>query len=221
MSLELAHTPGLRRRVRQLLTQYPYRGFNGAVGENVRYLATDVRGRELAVMVFGAAPWKVAVRDRFIGWSVAQRQERLGALANQQRFLILPRVRVAHLASHLLAQAIQEQKLQPIVMSTDDMRVWRNGKHVPQTQWHRDPLGPPFQTNLRWGHRFLQASLVLPLYLQDGESSSRSIPVRFEMAPVVKKPGKKAAEADWAEYRRQKKEKNLSVQLSDTFMPMR
>jgi hypothetical protein len=37
--------------------------------------------------------------------------------------------------------------------------------------------------------------------------------VRFELAPVVKKPGKKAAEADWAEYRRQKKEKNLSVQF--------
>jgi len=103
--LELAHTPGLRRRVRQLLAQYHYRGFNGAVGENVQYLATDVRGRELAVMVFGAAAWKVAVRDRFIGWSVAQRQERLGALANQQRFLILPWVRVAHLASHLLARA--------------------------------------------------------------------------------------------------------------------
>jgi hypothetical protein len=91
--------------VRQLLAQYHYRGFNGAVGENVQYLAQDVRGRELAVMVFGAAAWKVAVRDRFIGWSVAQRQQRLGALANQQRFLILPWVRVAHLASHLLARA--------------------------------------------------------------------------------------------------------------------
>jgi hypothetical protein len=45
------------------------------------------------------------VRDRFIGWSVAQRQQRLGAIANQQRFLILPWVRVAHLASHLLARA--------------------------------------------------------------------------------------------------------------------
>ena len=56
-------------------------------------------------MVFGAAAWKVAVRDRFIGWSVAQRQQHLGALANQQRFLILPWVRVAHLASHLLARA--------------------------------------------------------------------------------------------------------------------
>jgi hypothetical protein len=105
VSLELAHTPELRRRVRQLLAQYHYRGFNGAVGENVQYLARDVRGRELAVMVFGAAAWKVAVRDRFIGWSVAQRQQRLGALANQQRFLILPWVRVAHLASHLLARA--------------------------------------------------------------------------------------------------------------------
>jgi DDE superfamily endonuclease len=113
----------------------------------------------------------------------------------------------------VLEQAIQEQKLQRIVISTDDTRVWRNGKHVPQTQWHRDPLGPPFQTNLRWGHRFLQASLVLPLYEQDAQSSSRSIPVRFEMAPVVKKPGKHASEADLQEYRRQKKEKNLSVQF--------
>jgi hypothetical protein len=113
----------------------------------------------------------------------------------------------------VLEQAIQGQDLHRIVLSVDDTRVWRNGKHVPQTQWHRDPLGPPFQTNLRWGHRFLQASLVLPLYARDGESSSRSIPVRFEMAPVVKKPGKKASEADLKEYRRQKKEKNLSVQF--------
>jgi hypothetical protein len=113
----------------------------------------------------------------------------------------------------ILQQAIQEQKLERIVLSVDDTRVWRNGKHVPQAQWHRDPLGPAFQTNLRWGHRFLQASLVLPLHAQDGTSSSRSIPVRFEMAPVVKKPGRKASDAQWQEYRKQKKEKNLSVQF--------
>jgi len=113
----------------------------------------------------------------------------------------------------IMEQAIQEHQLERIVMSTDDTRVWRNGKHVPHTQWHRDPLGPPFQTNLRWGHRFLQASLVLPLYLQDGQSSSRAIPVRFEMAPVVKKPGKKADDAQWKEYKRLKKQKNLSLQF--------
>jgi hypothetical protein len=113
----------------------------------------------------------------------------------------------------ILEQALQEHPLERIVISTDDTRVWRTGQHVPQTQWHRDPLGPPFQTNLRWGHRFLQASVVLPLYEQDSQSASRSIPIRFEMAPVVKKPGAKASAADWEEYRRQKKAKNLSVQF--------
>lgn len=105
VNLELAHTAESRRRVRQLLAQYHYRGFNGAVGENVQYLARDVCGRELAVMVFGAAAWKVAARDQFIGWSLQQRSQRLGSVANQQRFLILPWVKAPHLASHLLALA--------------------------------------------------------------------------------------------------------------------
>ena len=105
VSLELAHRVELRRRVAHLLARYHYRGFHGAVGENVQYLARDNRGRELAAMVFGAAAWKVAVRDEFIGWSVAQRREHLNLIVNQQRFLILPWVRVPHLASHLLALA--------------------------------------------------------------------------------------------------------------------
>jgi hypothetical protein len=107
LSLELAQSLPLRRRVGQLLARYHYRGFNGAVGENVQYLAQDHRGREVAVMVFGAAAWKVAVRDQFIGWSAAQRQAHLGGIANQQRFLMLPWVQVPHLASHLLALALR------------------------------------------------------------------------------------------------------------------
>ena len=75
------------------------------MGENVQYLARDAHGRELAVMVCGAAAWKVAARDQFIGWSLAQRRQALRRIANQQRFLILPWVQVAHLASHLLALA--------------------------------------------------------------------------------------------------------------------
>lgn len=103
--LELVQSLPERRRVSQLLQRYHYRGHSGAVGENVQYLAKDVQQRELAVMVFGAAAWKVACRDQFIGWSVEQRLAHLGLLANQQRFLILPWVRVPHLASHLLGLA--------------------------------------------------------------------------------------------------------------------
>jgi hypothetical protein len=103
--LELTQSASERRQLRQWLAQYHYRGFHGPVGENVQYLATDRRGRELAVMVFGAAAWKVAPRDRFIGWSVQQRTDRLQEVANQQRFLIFPWVGVPHLASHLLGLA--------------------------------------------------------------------------------------------------------------------
>jgi hypothetical protein len=113
----------------------------------------------------------------------------------------------------VLDQALRQHPTDHLGLCTDDTRVWRTGKHVPQTQWHRDPRGPPFQTNLRWGHRFLQASLILPLYEQDGQSSSRTIPIRFEMAPVVKKPGKKATPEQLQEYARQKKEHNLSTQF--------
>ena len=105
LSLELAQDLQSRRHLGGLLAQYHYRGFNGAVGENLQYVAKDRHQREVAVMVFGAAAWKVAARDQFIGWSVPQRQQHLGAIANQQRFLILPWVRVPHLASHLLALA--------------------------------------------------------------------------------------------------------------------
>lgn len=103
VTLELVDTLAHRRQVQRLLAAYHYRGFRGAVGENVQYLAHAANGRELAVMVFGAAAWKVAVRDRFIGWSATQRAERLLEITNQQRFLILPWIRVPHLASHLLA----------------------------------------------------------------------------------------------------------------------
>ena len=121
----------------------------------------------------------------------------------------------------ILEHAIQEHDLKRLVFSTDDTRLWRTGKHVPQTQWHRDPLGPAFHTNLRWGHRFLQTSLVLPLHEQDGESSSRTVPVRFELAPVIKKPGRKANADQLQEYQRQKKQTNLSVQFVTTTKQLR
>lgn len=105
LQVEVVGSLEQRRRVHRLLERYHYRGYSGAVGENLQYLMADAHGRPLAVMVFGAAAWKVAARDEFIGWSPQQRTQRLRWLANQQRFLILPWVKVPHLASHLLALA--------------------------------------------------------------------------------------------------------------------
>lgn len=98
-----AHAPQ-RAILEAALHQYHYLGYRSSVGENLQYLVLDRQGRALACALFGAAAWQCAARDQFIGWTAAQRQRGLPGLANQARFLILPWVRVPHLASHLLAQ---------------------------------------------------------------------------------------------------------------------
>ena len=91
------------RLFRFLLQRHHYLGLRNSVGENLKYLARDRRGRPLACMLFGAAAWKAKARDRAIGWSARQRERALSRVANNARFLVLPWVRVPHLASHLLA----------------------------------------------------------------------------------------------------------------------
>ena len=84
------------------LARHHYLGFGGVAGQNLRYLVRDRQGRDLACVLFGAAAWKVKARDAFIGWTRQQREARLGLIVNNSRFLILPQVRVPHLASHIL-----------------------------------------------------------------------------------------------------------------------
>lgn len=95
---------GLDRALWQtLLRGYHYLSFTTRVGKSISYLAFDREDRPVAALLFGAAAWKVDGRDRFIGWTPQQRQKKLHCLANNMRFLIPPWVRVAHLASHVLA----------------------------------------------------------------------------------------------------------------------
>ena len=89
---------------RSLVSHYHYLGYHGPVGENLHYLVYDCDGRILGCVLFGAPAWKVASRDRYIGWNEDERKAGLSRVANNMRFLILPEVRVPHLASHLLGR---------------------------------------------------------------------------------------------------------------------
>lgn len=89
---------------RSLVAHFHYLGYQGPVGENVQYLVYDCKNRILGCLLFGAPAWKVASRDCYIGWNEAERRAGLSRIANNMRFLILPEVRVAHLASHVLAK---------------------------------------------------------------------------------------------------------------------
>ena len=89
---------------RFILQRYHYLGLRNSVGENIKYLAHDRHGRPVACLLFGAAAWKAKARDRFIGWDASCRQQHLTRLTNNTRFLVLPWVRIPHLASHVLSQ---------------------------------------------------------------------------------------------------------------------
>ena len=89
---------------REYVDRYHYLGYTPLPGAQLRYLVTSQR-RVLAVVGFGASAWKAAPRDRFIGWSVAQREARLQLVVNNARFLILPWVQVRNLASTVLARS--------------------------------------------------------------------------------------------------------------------
>ena len=103
----LDQAAGQRRLFDALLHQHHYLGHRSSVGENLQYLVRDAQARPLACVLFGAAAWQCAARDGHIGWDSSTRAERLQFIANNTRFLILPWVRVEHLASHLLAQIAQ------------------------------------------------------------------------------------------------------------------
>ncbi|MFA7174965.1 MAG: Druantia anti-phage system protein DruA [Kiritimatiellia bacterium] len=90
-----------------LLAQYHYLGFTTCVGQTLRYIAYANDGRPLACLLFGAAAWKTAPRDIFIGWNREQREKNLSRVVNNMRFLIPPWVNIPHLASHIIAMALR------------------------------------------------------------------------------------------------------------------
>src|SRR6266700_3457248 len=99
--------PSQRRIFSRLLQQHHYLGYYRPVGENLPYLIETPDGRLLGCALFGAAAWKCAPRDRFIGWSDWARQEHLQWVANNMRLLLFPWVRIPHLPSHLLRTLVQ------------------------------------------------------------------------------------------------------------------
>ncbi|MFM8502761.1 MAG: Druantia anti-phage system protein DruA [Actinomycetota bacterium] len=93
-----------RARLENGLHRHHYLGYQARVGENLQYWVSSSTGRPLACVAFGAAAWQCAPRDRWIGWTPAQRAAALPRVVNNTRFLVFPWVRVPHLASHVLGR---------------------------------------------------------------------------------------------------------------------
>jgi hypothetical protein len=102
LRLEAVHEQRASRLWNGLIGRYHYLGYAPLPGAQLRYLIQCERGL-LGAIGFGAAAWKVATRDRWIGWEAAARETHLGGVLNNARFLLLPWVQVRNLASKVLA----------------------------------------------------------------------------------------------------------------------
>ena len=92
----------------QLLREHHYLGAGPLCGHQLRYLVKGANGSWLGAAAFSAAARRVAARDQWIGWTEEVRRENLPLVISNSRFLILPQVRIANLASHVLAQLTQQ-----------------------------------------------------------------------------------------------------------------
>lgn len=134
---------------------------------------------------------------QFTDWSAAYR------LFSQQR------VEPQRLLDVSLSQAIDMLPDNGLLIAhLDDTLLRKTGRKIPGTKWRRDPLGPPFQTNLIWGQRFVQFSVACPA--SEGSCRARAIPVTFTHAPSPVKPKKTAPTEQWDAYRSSVKESKVT-----------
>ena len=90
-----------------LMEQYHYLHYEQPVGEHVKYLV-KAHGQVIACLAWSSAPRHLRLRDRHIGWSDEARERNVHLLAYNTRFLILPWVKVPHLASHILGRMAKQ-----------------------------------------------------------------------------------------------------------------
>lgn len=164
-----------------------------------------IRAKELAIACLCACGRKtITSLSLFLGRS-------LKLPISDYKFYSECKWNVDDLFNPILTTAAQYTTGDYLSFAADDTRLRKTGKKIALARWHADPMGPKFRTNLIWGLRFLQISLLLPLYREPGSTPTRAIPVRFIPAPSVKKPGKRASEEEWRSYRLLVKKNNLST----------
>ncbi|MBW2013924.1 MAG: DUF4338 domain-containing protein [Deltaproteobacteria bacterium] len=92
----------------EYVDRYHYLGYQLPFGAQLRYfIKSGATDDILGCFQFSSPAWKMAPRDRWIGWTDEQRKVNLQKIINNSRFLIFPWVEVKNLASSALALAVK------------------------------------------------------------------------------------------------------------------
>jgi hypothetical protein len=91
----------------EYVARYHPLGYRRPFGAHQRYFLLGSGERRLGCLLFAAAAWALAERDRWIGWSAQDRAQRLNWVTANTRFLLFPWVQIKNLASKALSLAAQ------------------------------------------------------------------------------------------------------------------
>jgi hypothetical protein len=112
--------PGQKDRWNRLVRKHHYLKSADLVGEQLRYVVTDAKGRWLALLGWSAAALHLKARDQSIEWSEQQRERRLHLLAQNSRFVILAdRQQLPNLASRAMSLCLRR-------LSRDWLKLYRH-----------------------------------------------------------------------------------------------
>lgn len=127
-----------------LIERDHYLGYTHPVGEQLKYMVFS-DDRPVACLAWSSAPWHMGPRDRFIGWSPAVRRGNLDLIACNTRFLILPWVKVPHLASHILGKMARR-------ISEDWQSVYHHPIHYLETFVDQERFAGTCYRAANWQH---------------------------------------------------------------------
>jgi Druantia protein DruA len=110
---------------RVYMERYHYLGDRPIVGEHLLYAA--LLGSELVALIgWASAALRAPLREAYVGWDETTKRRRLHLVANNIRFLVLPWIRVRHLASKILAMNLRR-------LSADWQKVWSHPVYLAET----------------------------------------------------------------------------------------
>ena len=187
------------RAWRALMQRYHPLGEGPLCGAQLRYLIRSSEHGWLGGLAFSAPAWRVSSRDGYIGWSERARREHLAQVVCNSRFLIIPQVRVPHLASHVLGQVTRRLRddwsrrygVEPVLVETYVECKRYAGTSYRAANWRRVgcTTGRGRQDRDRSARRSVKDVYVYPLV--------RNWRGRLRAEPVV--VARRIEGGDWAE----------------------
>lgn len=89
-----------------MVREYHYLSYTKMIGPRIKYLVR-CKGMPIAALSYNRASLRITARDTFIGWNPQQKKHCLKYVVNNNRFLILPWVKIKNLASYLLSRTLK------------------------------------------------------------------------------------------------------------------